>query len=342
MSQEPDSSNAAQASSSPKKKPKPNTIPKLDNEAIDERRKQVIDRVPDSVNKETQLYKNVVEIINKTSLRRTWTETNLYKGFMHWAEFAEPNDHPRLEYMIATRAVHDSFEVRNPKFLLEIAKRGLQDWVNEQLGIPAQTATSSKPTAPEAQQTAPQSQQQTPKIKTEPGSRSANLSTIRQSIEGDNGLTPATGVKRPAPSSSSEPINKRANFGTDQALGTPKSTVPMLQIPQQRIVFREAGTQTDQTLAIEEASREMRMTTAENKERGRKMDEQFEMLRDLTGMLNNYRGSGSSQLTQARPTINSVQQQAFQFPAQEVFSVQRSSTTIESGSRFGEQEWMGW
>ncbi|KAJ4009689.1 hypothetical protein NW752_009276 [Fusarium irregulare] len=316
MSTEVDPNNTGeQASSSPKKRVKPNNIPKLDNEAIDARRKEAIDSLPAAVQKKPQLYNDVVEIINKTNLHRNWSESNLYKGFMHWSEFAESNDRPKLAYMIATGAVYKALKGNVPKFLLEVEKRGLKEWMAEQLEIPAQKATSSTAT---------------PQVKTEPGTQSANLNTIRQSIEGENGSTPLAGSKRPALAESSEPASKRPNFGTNQAHGTPKSTVEILQLPQQRIVFREAGTQTDQTLAIEEAAKEMRMTTAENKERGKKMDEQYEMLRDLTGMLNNYRASGSSQLTQTRPAINSVQQQAFQLPAQEVFSVQPG--TFQSGT----------
>ncbi|RFN51236.1 hypothetical protein FIE12Z_4554 [Fusarium flagelliforme] len=339
MSQEAAIDDAAEkASPAPKQPKKKPVIPKDDNEAIDKQRQAAIDCIDASVRKHPQLYKKVTEHIGNTTVRRGWAENNLYKMFMHWSEFAEADERPKLDYMIATLAVHKSFKVNQHKFLLEVLRRGLNEWVEDELKAPAQTATSSKPTAPEAQQTAAQAEQKTPKIKAEPSSQSTDLNTIRPSIEGDNVLAPPTGVKRSAPGQSSEPMSKRTNFGTDQALGTPKSTVPMLQPPQQRIVFREAGTQTDQTLAIEEASREMRTTTAENKERGRKMDEQFEMLRDLTGMLNNYRGSGSSQLTQARPTINSVQQQAFQFPAQEVFSVQPGtfqSGPFQPGSRGG-------
>ncbi|KAJ4139841.1 hypothetical protein NW768_001186 [Fusarium equiseti] len=339
MSTEADTSNVGEQASPPPKTPKKKpVIAKDDNEAIDKQRQAAINCIDASVKDHPQLYKKVTEHIRNTTVRRGWAENNLYKMFMHWSEFAETDERPKLDYMIATLAIHKSFKANQHKFLLEVSRRGLDEWVENKLKVPAQTVTSSKPTAPEAQQTAAQAEQQTPKIKTEPGSQSTSSNTIHPSIEGDNIPAPPTGVKRSAPSQSSEPMNKRANFGTKQALGTPKPTVPMLQLPQQRIVFREAGTQTDQTLAIEEASREMRMTTAENKERGRKMDEQFEMLRDITGMLNNYRGSGSSQLTQTRPAISSVQQQAIQLPAQDVFSFQPGtfqSGAFQPGSRGG-------
>lgn len=316
MSNEADTNNAGeQASSSPKKKSKA-TIAKPDDEAIEERRNAAISWIPDDTRKHPQLYKNVVAHIKKISTQRRFTETSLYKAFMGWSDLAKANDRPKLDYMIAALAVHDSYEGRQRQFQLEIDSRGLREWVDKKLEVPAQTATPSKPTAPEVQQ-------KIPEVKTEPGTQNANINTIRQSIEDDRG------VKRPAPSQSIEPVNKRANIGTSQALETPKATAPMLQLPQQRIVFREAGTQTDQALAIDEASRDIRMATAAMNEQTRAMREQFEVMRDNNGMISN--AFGRSQLTQARPPINSVQQQAFQIPPQEVYAIPPG--TFQPGSR---------
>jgi hypothetical protein len=310
MSNEADTNNAGEQAPSPKKKSKPN------DDAIEERRNAAISWIPDDTKKHPQLYKNVVAHIKKISTQRRFTETSLYKAFMGWSELAKPNDRPKLDYMIAALAVHDSYEGRQRQFQLEIDSRGLREWVDKKLEVPAQTATPARPTVPEAQQ-------KTPQVKTEPGAQNANINTIRQSIEEDRG------VKRPAPSQSTEPMNKRANIGTSQALETPKVTAPMLQLPQQRIVFREAGTQTDQAPAIDEASRDIRMATAAMNEQTRAMREQFEVMRDNNGMISN--AFGRSQLTQARPPINSVQQQAFQIPPQEVYAVPPG--TFQPGSR---------
>lgn len=317
MSTEADPNNAGEQASSPKKKSKPNTNPKPDDEAIEARRNAAISWIPDDAQKHPQLYKDVVAHIQKITTQRRFAETNLYKAFMGWSELAKPTDRPKLDYMIAALAVYHSFEGRQRQFQLEVESRGLQDWVYKKLEAPAQTATPAKPTAPEAQQA-------TPKVKAEPGVQDANINAIRQSIEEDKG------VKRPAPIQTTEPMNKRVNTGTGQALETPKAAVPMHQLPQQRIVFREAGTQTDQALAIDEASRDIRMATAAMNEQARVMREQFEVMRDHNGMISN--AFGRSQLTQARSTVNSVQQQqAFQLPPQEVYTIQPG--TFPAGSR---------
>ena len=190
MSTEADTNNAGEQGSpvpkTPKKKP---VIAKDDNEAIADRLQRAIDCIPDDAKKKTQLYNNVVAHIRKTNLRRAWVDTSLNKMFMGWSEFAEPNERPKLDYMIAAIAVYDMFGVEHQKFALEVTKRGLREWVNNKLEVPVPTATSSKSTAPEA-----------PKIKTEPGSQSAELNKVRQSIEGGNASTIAYGSKRPAPS----------------------------------------------------------------------------------------------------------------------------------------------
>ena len=72
------------------------------------------------------------------------------------------------------------------------------------------------------------------------------------------------------------------------------------------------------------------MATAAMNEQARVMREQFEVMRDHNGMISN--AFGRSQLTQARSTVNSVQQQqAFQLPPQEVYTIQPG--TFPAGSR---------
>ncbi|RBR23254.1 uncharacterized protein FIESC28_03996 [Fusarium coffeatum] len=304
MSTEADTNNAGEQASpvpkTPKKKP---VIAKDDNEAIADRLQRAIDCIPDGAKIKTQLYNNVVAHIRKANLRRAWVDTSLSKMFMGWSEFAEPNERPKLDYMIAAIAVYDMFGVEHQKFALEVTKRGLREWVNKKLEVPAPAATSSKPTAPEV-----------PKIKTEPGSQSAELNKIRQSIEGGNGSTLPTGSKRPAPSESLEPANKRADFGTNQTLGTPKPTVPMPKLPQQPIIYREAGVQTDQSLALGEAREAMEKATA-------RMERQTQVLEGHNAMFNEL--AGRTTITSTRPSVNHAHQALqFQGEAQEIFPVQ--------------------
>ncbi|QPC69557.1 hypothetical protein HYE68_000309 [Fusarium pseudograminearum] len=284
-----------------------NTRAKPDPEAIRARQDEAIKYIHPNAKKFPDLYAKVKGHIRGHVLRGSkWSEVVVYKKFIGWSELAEPHHRPKLDYMVAVLAIHDYYGVGNPTFLKEVATRGLEAWVNEQLEDSPEAASAPKSTMSE-------NTQQEPRVKIEPEFRGESAaSTIRKSIEGENGLAVAAGLKRPAHKHSAEPSNKRANLGSNQAFLAPEPNVATPQYSQQRIVYREAGMQTDSHASVEEASKSMLAAAA-------KMEQQVQVLQNHNGVLGNL--LDKAQVAPARAGNNIVYQQP-QYQAQDMIPLQ--------------------
>ncbi|KAI1025576.1 hypothetical protein LB503_006693 [Fusarium chuoi] len=227
-------------------------ISKDDTKAIRERQEAAIAQIHPDTKNHPVLYKGVVQHIERNNLRNGWAKTQLNGTFQHWSRVSTLTARPDLEWLLAALAVHASFEPLNLKFMDEVKKRGLKEWVEKQLKN--QDPLSSTPTPAE-----PTTPQQAPQIKTEPGIDSRRLqatpggaragqgnNTVLPSIETGTGGT----LKRAAPVHPAQPANKRASVLTNQAFSPAGvSSYAGPPVAPQRIVLRDQGTQTDDNVS---------------------------------------------------------------------------------------------
>ncbi|KAH7264888.1 uncharacterized protein BKA55DRAFT_685371 [Fusarium redolens] len=294
-------------------------ISRDDVEAIRERWDAAIARIHPDAKKHPALYRRVVELIEKSNLRRGWSDTQFYKNFVAWCRVSGPDAQPDPEIFLATLAVHESFGNNNVKFIEEVRKRGLKQWVEHQLRkhLPfVSTPISAEP--------------ETPRVKVEPGASSQGTdrrqvdaayrnNIIRPSVEGDFG-GPIRAVKRPAPEHPAQPANKRASVQVDQALLTAEvHRLAELQASQQRIVLRDAGTQTDNDISLERISEPMLKAAEAMRENNEKQDEQIRTLMEHNRLLADL--LGRFQASQLRPA-DSMPRQHFQAQPQEIVPLQ--------------------
>ncbi|KAM0243222.1 hypothetical protein ACHAPO_000062 [Fusarium lateritium] len=297
MSEERDSPDVAteEATPTPAKASKP-TAPRRGEDAETRRARQAnaIKCIHPRAKNFPGLLTKVKALITAHSLSSKWGDSYYLKRFMGWSEFANIDDHPKLDMMLATMAIRDYFDTVHSGYESQITARNLREWLNEQLKVPTQSESAPKPTAREKT-----------RVKTEPGA-----DTIRASIEDD------TGLKRLAHGHSAEPSNKRANLGLKQTPIAPEpNNVGMFQPSHQRIVYRETGMQTDSYRSVEEASGSMRQATAA-------LEEQFKVLQNHNGMLGNL--MERVQFAPPRPA-NNVAHLSQQYQVQDMIPLQPMS-----------------
>ncbi|RGP59889.1 hypothetical protein FSPOR_10999 [Fusarium sporotrichioides] len=310
MSAERDSPDVAseEATPAPAKASK-SKIPraKEDPQAINARRDGAIARILPGVKELPELYEKVKRQIRQHTPGRKWNENGICKKFVGWCEFADSCHRPKLDTMLAAMAIHDYFGSMSTSFAKEVEGRGLAEWANKEIQALIQAASAPKPTVLEKVQ-------KEASVKAEPELRGYNAAdTIRQSIESENDLAIAAGLKRPAHVHPAESSNKRTNLGSNQALVAPE--INNLAIPQQfqhRIVYRETGMQTDTYASVEEASKAMRQAATA-------MQEQIQALRNHNEMLDTP--WERVQVAPARP-VNSAARQQLQFQTQEMIPLQ--------------------
>ncbi|CEI60468.1 hypothetical protein FVEN_g6599 [Fusarium venenatum] len=278
-----------------------------DAETIRARHYEAIKQIHPGAKKFPELYAKVELLIKGHVLGRKWTDNSLYKRFLGWADFAEIEDHPKLDMFIATMAIRDYFGANSFVYDNQVNARKLREWVHKQLSVSTQHKSASDTTA------LAKAQRQ-PRVKNEPGLGSGDAAdTIRKSIEDKNGFVVPAGLKRHAQGHSSQPSNKRTSLGSDQAHVTPESNnVGMLQHSPQRIIYRERQTQTDKYVSVREITGTVQQVTAT-------LQEQVQVLQNHNGMLGNL--MERVQVTPAHP-INNIAHQQQQFQAQEIFQLQ--------------------
>ncbi|KAG8671153.1 hypothetical protein FPOAC1_004392 [Fusarium poae] len=269
-----------------------------DAETSRARHDEAIKQIHPGAKKFPELYTKVQHHIKAHALGRKWTDNSLYKRFLGWADFADVNDHPKLDMLIATMAVRDYFDTNSHMYDSQVNFRRLREWMDTQLSVPTQSKSASNPKA------LAKAQRQ-PRVKTEPELGSGDAAdTIRKSIENENGFAVPADLKRHAQEHSAQPSNKRANLGSDQTLVAPDSNnVGMLQPSQQRIIYRETGMQTDSYASIEEVVGPLRQVAAS-------FQEEFKVLQNHTAMMGNL--MERAQVTPARPAHNVAHQQQYQ------------------------------
>ncbi|KAL6918128.1 hypothetical protein ACHAP8_008256 [Fusarium lateritium] len=310
MSEERDSPNVAteEATPTPTKAPKTNRPrAREDIETMCARHDEAIKQIHPGAKKFPELYIKVKGLIKAHVLGKKWTDNSLYKRFLGWADFAEIEDHPKLDMFIATMAIRDYFGANSFVYDNQVNARKLREWVDKQLIVSTQSKSTSNTTALTKAQRQPQ-------VKTEPGFGSGDaVDAIRKSIEDRQGFAVPAGLKRHAQEHSSQPSNKRASMGSDQTHVAPESNnVGMLQHSPQRIIYRERETQTDKYVSVREITGTVQQVTAT-------LQEQIQVLQNHNGMLGSL--MERVQVTPAHP-INNIAHQQQQFQPQEVFQLQ--------------------
>ncbi|RBA19366.1 hypothetical protein FPRO05_09469 [Fusarium proliferatum] len=305
----------------PARKPRPSKplIPKDDVEAIQKRHDEAIACIHPDTKKHPSMYQRVVELIKKCNVRRGWADTQFYKDFTAWCRVSGLDAKPDHEILLATLAVHESLGSNNFNFAQEIRNRGLEQWLEQELKKHRPFVTTPTPAEPE-----------TPRIKTEPGTRSQGPergqadssrrnNSILPSVETNSG-GPFLAMKRTAPDHPGQPANKRASAQVDQASFTAKvHRLAELQASQQRIVLRDAGTQTDSDISLERISEPMLEATKAMKANNEKQDEQIRTLMEHNRLLADF--LGRVQASQLRPA-ESIPRQYYQGQPQEIIPLQ--------------------
>ncbi|KAF4959392.1 hypothetical protein FGADI_1714 [Fusarium gaditjirri] len=311
-----DKAGTAQARKS--RPPKP-TIPRDDVEAIRKRWDDAISCIHPNAQKHPAMYQRVVELIKKSNLRRGWSDTQFCKDFAAWCRVSGLDARPDPEILLATLAVHESLGNNNFKFDQEVRSRGLKQWVEQELR--KHRPFESTPISAEPE---------TPRIKAEPGTgnqgperRQADSAhrndSILPSVESNFG-GPIRAMKRTVPDHPGLPANKRANTSVDQAGFTAKvCQLAELQASQQRIVLRDAGTQTDNDISLERISEPMLKATEAMRENNEKQDEQIRTLMEHNRLLTDL--LGRVQASQLRP-VDSMPRQHYQAQPQEIIPLQ--------------------
>ncbi|KAI1037921.1 hypothetical protein LB505_001548 [Fusarium chuoi] len=258
-------------------------ISKDDTKAIRERQEAAIAQIHPDTKNHPVLYKGVVQHIERNNLRNGWAKTQLNGTFQHWSRVSTLTARPDLQWLLAALAVHASFEPLNLKFMDEVKKRGLKEWVEKQLK--KQDPLSSTPTPAE-----PTTPQQAPRIKTEPGIDSRRLqatpggarpgqgnNTVLPSIETGTGGT----LKRAAPIHPAQPANKRASVFTNQTFSPAgASGYAGPPVAPQRIVLRDQGTQTDNDVPLQTILASMQEAMGAMKEQSKGLKEQVRLLQE--------------------------------------------------------------
>ncbi|KAF4335049.1 hypothetical protein FBEOM_11092 [Fusarium beomiforme] len=269
-----------------KARSKKQVIAKDDTDGIRAKWDATIECILPAVKKHPALYRGVVQRIENANLRNKWADTPVYSAFQKWASASPRDARPDLEWFLAVLAVHSSFEGTHPKFMDEVNRRGLKEWAEKQLK--KQNPQSSTPLSSE-----PETPQQEPRVKGEPGIDTQRLqmtpvvlrpgqvnNNIRSSVETDFG-GPLLGMKRPAPEEPPQSANKRTNFQVVPAYdhADVDRHAGLLGI-QRRIVLRDEGTQTDDTIALQGAVEPMLKATAAMKEQAEGLKEQIRQLQE--------------------------------------------------------------
>ncbi|KAF5635598.1 uncharacterized protein FTJAE_6219 [Fusarium tjaetaba] len=274
-------------------------ISKDDIEAIEKRHNEAIACIHPDAKKHPSMYQRVVELIKKCNVRRTWGDTQFCKNFTAWCRVSGLDARPDPEILLATLAVHETLGHNNFKFAHEVRNRGLEQWLEQELRKDRPFVSTPTPAAPE-----------TPRIKTEPGTRgqgpergqadpSHRNDSILPSIESNSG-GPVRAMKRTASGHPGQPASKRASAQVDQAsLAAKVHRLAELQASQQRIVLRDAATQTDNDISLERISEPMLKAVEAMKENNEKQDEQIRTLMEHNRRLSDLLGRVQS--SQLRP-----------------------------------------
>ncbi|KAF5254383.1 hypothetical protein FANTH_868 [Fusarium anthophilum] len=311
----------AEVDTTPARKSRPSKIliSKDDVEAIKKRYNDAIACIHPDAKKHPSMYQRVVELIKKCNVRRSWADTQFCKDFTAWCRISGLDAKPDPEILLATLAVHESLGRNNFKFANEVRNRGLKQWLEKELRKDQPFVSTPTPAEPE-----------TPRIKTEPGTRSQGPErgqadpsrrndTILPSIESNSG-GPVRAVKRTAPGHPGQPANKRASAQVDQASLTAKvHRLAELQASQQRIVLRDAATQTDNDISMERISEPMLKATEVMKENNEKQAKQMRALMEHNRLLADLLARVQS--SQLRPA-ESMPRQHYQSQPQEIVPLQ--------------------
>ncbi|KAF4418439.1 hypothetical protein FACUT_11834 [Fusarium acutatum] len=305
----------------PARKPKPSKtfIPKDDVEAIEERYNDAIACIHPDAEKHPSMYQRVVDLIKKCNVRRTWGDTQFCKDFTAWCRVSGLDARPDPEVLLATLAVHESLGHNNFKFAHEVRNRGLEQWLEQELRKDQPFVSTPTPVEPE-----------TSRIKTEPGTRSQGPergqadpsrrnNIILPSIESNSG-GPIRAMKRTASDHPGQHANKRASAQVDQASFTAKvHRLAELQVSQQRIVLRDAETQTDNDISLDRISEPMLKAVEAMKENNEKQGQQIRTLMEHNRLLADL--LGRVQASQLRP-VESMPRQHYQGQPQEIVPLQ--------------------
>ncbi|KAF5648325.1 hypothetical protein F52700_1017 [Fusarium sp. NRRL 52700] len=301
-------------------------VAKGDVEAIEKRHNDAIACIHPDAKKHPSIYQRVVELIKKSSLRRTWGDTQFCKDFTAWCRVSGLDAKPNPDIMLATLAVHDSLGNNNFKFAHDVRTRGLEQWLEKELNKHRPFVSTSTPVEPG-----------TPRIKTEPGTKSQGPEqgqvdpsrgngSILPSIEGNSG-GPVRTMKRTASDHPGQPANKRASAQVDQASSTAKvHRLAELQAPQQRIVLRDTGTQTDDNISLGNVVEPMLKATKAMTGSKEKLDEHTLALQEHNRVMEEHNKLLSQLLArvpgaQVRPVDNMSHHQ-FQSQPQEIIPLQ--------------------
>ncbi|KAF4968829.1 hypothetical protein FSARC_3858 [Fusarium sarcochroum] len=245
------------------------------------RKDRAISHIIPAAKNHPEVYQYVVSQINNASLRRNWATTLFNKDFMAWCRTSNADARPDLKFLVAALAVYDSFGTTTSRFGGVVMERGLRDWAIQQLEKRHLSSSTAESASPETPKEAPK---KVPKVKMEEGARGEGLvnavppqvrvgnvdGRIRQSIEFDFNdpiaaqtyfepplavVPPAVAgsLKRQAPSHSTEQARKKIKPEVDHEAifaAEIKRLAAVEAIPQ-RIVLRDAGTQTDSDMSAQ-------------------------------------------------------------------------------------------